>query len=55
MEYTIEELSKETCNSFGGNNCVLHQYMFGCVLEEAKKKARGETKPPIPPPTSNHR
>ena len=40
MEYTLEELAKETCSSFGGNNCVLHQCMFGCVLEEAKKKAR---------------
>ncbi len=38
-QYTTEELSKETCRSFGGNNCVLHQCMFDCVLNEAKKRA----------------
>jgi len=36
--YTREELEKETCQSFGGNNCALHQCMFNCALAEAKKK-----------------
>ena len=39
-EYSLKELEKETCRSFGGNNCVLHGCMFYCVLEDAKKKAR---------------
>jgi hypothetical protein len=36
--YTKEELEKHTCKSFGGNNCILHQCMFECVLEQAKKE-----------------
>ena len=42
MAYTIEQLEKESCSSFGGNNCVLHQCMYGCVLQDAKKKAMKE-------------
>lgn len=38
MNYTLEQLEKETCRSFGGSNCVLHQCMFFCALQEAKKK-----------------
>jgi hypothetical protein len=37
MKYTKEELDKYTCRSFGGNNCALHQCMFYCVLDKAKK------------------
>lgn len=36
-QYTIQELEKQTCQSFGGINCVLHQCMYECVLEKAKK------------------
>ena len=39
MEYKLEDLQNETCRSFGGNNCALHQCMFKCVLAEAKKNA----------------
>ncbi len=39
MEYSLEDLEKETCLSFGGNNCVLHGCMFNCALREAKKRA----------------
>lgn len=42
MTYTIKELEEQTCQSFGGNNCVLHGCMFGCQLEAAKKKAARE-------------
>ena len=42
--YTVQELEKETCSSFGGSNCVLHQCMFGCVLHQAKQKAKEEQK-----------
>lgn len=38
-EYTLQELENRTCQSFGGNNCVLHGCMFGCTLVEAKKQA----------------
>lgn len=38
-EYTFKELEKMTCQSFGGNNCVLHGCMFDCQLLEAKKRA----------------
>lgn len=38
-EYTTKELEKETCSSFGGSNCVMHQCMFFCVLDAAKKRA----------------
>lgn len=36
---TVKQLQKETCRSFGGNNCVLHQCMFGCVLQKEIKQA----------------
>lgn len=36
---TFAELEKMTCQSFGGNNCVLHGCMFDCVLREAKIRA----------------
>ncbi len=39
MELTLEQLEKETCSSYGGVNCVLHQCMFYCVLEKDKKDA----------------
>jgi hypothetical protein len=41
-EYTLEELKDETCQSFGGLNCIAHQCMFVCVLEQARHKARGK-------------
>nr|DAL72511.1 MAG TPA: hypothetical protein [Caudoviricetes sp.] len=37
--WTVKELEKETCLSFGGNNCVLHGCMFDCALREAKRRA----------------
>lgn len=40
MDYTLAELERKDCASFGGNNCVLHGCMFFCILEEAKKEAR---------------
>ncbi len=39
MEYSLKELNNDTCRSFGGNNCVLHQCMFNCRLIEAKTLA----------------
>lgn len=41
---TLQELEKHTCKSYGGNNCILHQCMFGCVLEKAKQKLLNEEK-----------
>ena len=42
MKYTTKQLKKETCRSFGGNNCVLHGCMFGCELEKARARAKGK-------------
>ena len=39
MNYTFSELENMTCQSFGGNNCVMHGCMFECQLEEAKIRA----------------
>jgi len=39
-EHTKDELDKHTCSSFGGNNCVLHQCMFYCVLQKAKEELK---------------
>lgn len=45
-DLSLEELKKETCSSYGGNNCVMHQCMFGCVLQKAiqmsEKGEKGE-------------
>lgn len=43
-KYTKQELAKETCSSFGGGNCAMHQCMFFCVLEKAKQEAEDESK-----------
>lgn len=40
MELTLEQLEKETCSSYGGNNCVLHGCMFSCQLADAKARAK---------------
>ena len=40
--YTIKELEKESCLSFGGDKCLLYVCMFGCVLEKARAKAKGQ-------------
>lgn len=39
MDYTFSELERMSCQSFGGNNCVLHGCMFDCQLQMAKIKA----------------
>lgn len=44
MELTLEELEKKDCRSYGGDNCALHQCMFSCVLEDAKKKVKQNDK-----------
>jgi len=36
---TLKKLNEHTCRSYGGNNCVLHQCMFYCVLWKAKQEA----------------
>jgi len=36
-QLTLDELKKETCQSYGGNNCVLHGCMFSCQLTDAMK------------------
>lgn len=44
MELTLEQLKKETCQSYGGNNCVLHGCMFECALQAAMRKLLSENK-----------
>jgi len=48
--YLLKDLEKMDCRSFGGNNCVLHQCMFSCVLSDEIKKAKErESVPPKKP------
>jgi hypothetical protein len=46
---SLEDLEKETCQSFGGINCVLHQCMFECVLNKAKERATNSDKNKVKP------